>query len=168
MYTFRECELADVFTMWEINQQGLPGTGNVTEKEICHLMEISEICIGAFKNDSLVGFVICLLPKRNYGSLNYSWFNERYDKFIYVDRVAVDTQFRDQGIGSKLYQRVIQYSIENNIPITAEVSLDPPNPGSDRFHIRHSFNSVGEFHQGNKSVTMYIRDYQLNKNGKNK
>lgn len=168
MYTFRECELADVPTMWEINQQGLPGTGEVTEKEICHLMEISEICIGAFKEDSLVGFVICLLPKRNYGSLNYSWFNERYEKFIYVDRIAVNTQFRGRGIGSKLYQRVIRYSTENNIPITAEVSLDPPNPGSDKFHIRHSFNSVGEFHQENKSVTMYIRDYQLNKNGKNK
>ena len=168
MYTFRECQLADVSTMWEINQQGLPGTGKVTQKEICHLMEISEVCIGAFKDDSLVGFVICLLPKKNYASLNYSWFNERYEKFIYVDRIAVDTQFRDRGIGSELYQRVIQYSIENNIPITAEVSLDPPNLGSDRFHIRHSFNSVGEFHQENKSVTMYIRDYQLNKNGKNK
>jgi len=168
VYTLRECTIADVSTMWEINEQGLPGTGKVTEKEISHLMEISEVCIGAFHEESLVGFVICLLPKRNYGSSNYSWFNERYEKFIYVDRIAVDTQFRDRGIGSKLYQRVIQYSNENSIPITAEVSLDPPNPGSDRFHIRHSFNSVGEFHQENKSVTMYIRDYQLNKNGKNK
>lgn len=168
MYTFRECTIADVSTMWEINEQGLPGTGKVTEKEISYLMQISEVCIGAYHEKSLVGFVICLLQKRNYASLNYSWFNERYEKFIYVDRIAVDTQFRDQGIGSKLYQRVIQYSTENSIPITAEVSLNPPNPGSDRFHIRHSFSSVGEFHQENKSVTMYIRDYQLNKNGKNK
>ena len=168
MYEYRDCGIHDIHSMWVINEQGLPGTGKVTEKEISYLMEISEVCIGAFHQESLVGFVICLLPKRNYGSLNYSWFNERYEKFIYVDRIAVDTQFRDLGIGSKLYQRVIQYSTENSIPITAEVSLDPPNPGSDRFHIRHSFNSVGEFHQENKSVTMYIRDYQLNKNGKNK
>ena len=153
--------------MWEINEQGLPGTGKVTKKEISHLMDISEFCIGAFHDKDLVGFVICLLPNTNYGSLNYSWFNERYEKFIYVDRIAVDTQFRDRGIGSKLYQRVIQYSTEHKISITAEVSLEPPNPGSDRFHIRHSFNSVGEFHLENKSVTMYIRDYQLNKNGKN-
>ena len=168
VYTFRECAIQDVSAIWEINEQGLPGTGKVTKKEISHLMEISEICIGAFEDDSLVGFVICLLPNQNYRSLNYSWFNERYENFIYVDRVAVDTQFRNQRIGSKLYEKVIQYSSENKIPIVAEVSLDPPNLGSDRFHIRHSFNSVGEFHQENKSVTMYIRDYQLNKNGKNK
>ena len=72
MYTFRECTIADVSTMWEINEQGLPGTGKVTEKEISHLMEISEVCIGAFHEESLVGFVICLLPKMNYGSLNLS------------------------------------------------------------------------------------------------
>ena len=168
MFKYRDCGIRDIPSMWEINEQGLPGTGKVTKKEISHLMDISEVCIGAFHDKDLVGFVICLLPNTNYGSLNYSWFNERYEKFIYVDRIAVDTQFRDRGIGSKLYQRVIQYSTEHKISITAEVSLEPPNPGSDRFHIRHSFNSVGEFHQENKSVTMYIRDYQLNKNGKNK
>ena len=91
--------------------------------------------------------------------------NERYEKFNSKRSLAVDTILKIEELDLKLYQRVIQYSIENNILITAEVSLDPPNPGSDRFHIRHSFNSVGEFHQENKSVTMKIRDYQLNKNG---
>jgi predicted GNAT superfamily acetyltransferase len=145
--------------MWEINEQGLPGTGKVSPDEISHLMNISEICLGAFENDSLIGFVLCLLPKRNYKSLNYSWFNERYEDFIYVDRIAIAKEHRNKGIGTQLYQSVIEFSNEKQIPIAAEVSLDPPNLGSDRFHVRHSFSSVGEFHQEKKSVTMYIRDY---------
>jgi len=168
VHIYRDCEAHDIPQMWEINEQGLPGTGKVSHDEISHLMKISEICLGAYENDSLVGFVICLLPRRNYGSLNYAWFNERYDNFVYVDRIAIAEQYRNRGIGSQLYQNVIKYSKEKSTPIAAEVSLNPPNVGSDRFHIRHSFISVGELHQENKSVTMYIRDYQLNKNGKNK
>tara|TARA_B100000902_G_scaffold398657_1_gene466275 strand:+ start:5069 stop:5551 length:483 start_codon:yes stop_codon:yes gene_type:complete len=158
--TIRECGVLDIPKMWEINEQGLPGTGKVSETEISHLMDISELCLGVFQDDSLVGFVICLLPNRDYGSLNYSWFNGRYKEFIYVDRIAIDKQHRNKGIGTQLYEKVIQYSTENTIPIAAEVSLDPPNLGSDRFHLRHSFKSVGEFHQEKKSVTMYIRNYQ--------
>ena len=67
MYTFRKCGLADISTMVE-NQtkQGLPGTVSLERNH--YLMEISEIAAGAFKDDSLVGFVICSLPKRNYGN----------------------------------------------------------------------------------------------------
>jgi len=164
----RSLTIDDLDRMARINQEGLPGTGKISDKQLATLLDMCELAIGVEKGGVLVGYVLCLLRGAPYWSLNYAWFNERYKKFIYVDRIAVDTQFRDQGIGSKLYQKVIQYSTKNNVSITAEVSLDPPNPGSDRFHIRHSFNSVGEFHQENQSVTMYIRDYQLNKNGKNK
>ena len=164
----RSLTIDDLDRMARINQEGLPGTGKISDKQLATLLDMCELAIGVEKEGVLVGYVLCLLRGAPYWSLNYAWFNERYKKFIYVDRIAVDTQFRDQGIGSKLYQKVIQYSTKNNVSITAEVSLVPPNPGSDRFHIRHSFNSVGEFHQENQSVTMYIRDYQLNKNGKNK
>ncbi len=159
MHKYRDCQIQDVPAMWEINEQGLPGTGKVSETEIIHLMNISEVCLGAFHDDTLIGFVICLLPNKDYGSLNYSWFNQRYDDFIYVDRIAIGKQHRNNGIGTDLYEKVIQYSTENKMPIAAEVSLLPPNPGSDRFHLRNSFKSVGEFHQRNKSVTMYIRDF---------
>ena len=47
---------------WEINEQGLPGTGQVTEKEFENLMEFSEFSLGAFDGNALLGFVICLLP----------------------------------------------------------------------------------------------------------
>ena len=51
-----------------------------------------------------------------------SWFNERYDEFIYVDRIAVATEFRNQGIGL-CYMRKCLNMPSHNIPVTAEVSL---------------------------------------------
>lgn len=148
----------DVPMMWEINEQGLPGTGQVTKEKMATLLELSEISLGAYQDGKLAGFVLCLLPKTEYGSLNYAWFNQRYDQFIYVDRIAVAKDSRNSGIGTLLYQQVFDYARQHNIPVTAEVSLKPSNEGSDRFHLRHGFITVGQLDHGDKAVTMYIKD----------
>jgi predicted GNAT superfamily acetyltransferase len=145
--------------MLQINEQGLPGTGKVNLQEMQNLLELSELSLGVFDDKKLLGFIICLLPKTDYGSLNYAWFNERYDEFIYVDRIAVAIDARNQGIGSILYDRVFEYAKTNNIPVTAEVNLRPPNQGSDRFHLRHGYQVVGELDHGEKAVTMYIKHF---------
>jgi len=153
----RELQNEDISEIWEINEQGLPGTGKVNHDEIKALLEISELAIGVFENSTLLGFVICLLPGTNYGSLNYAWFNQKYDEFIYVDRIAVSQTHRNQNIGSLIYQKVVDYSKRHKVPIAAEVSLDPPNPGSMRFHYRFDFTEVGILEHESKSVTMMLR-----------
>lgn len=149
---------SDSKSIWQINEEGLPGTGKVSEKEIVDLLNYSEISIGIYEEDVLLGFVICLPPSTTYGSLNYAWFNSRYSEFLYVDRIAVSISHRNQNIGSILYREVINYAINKSIPVTAEVNLKPPNPGSIRFHSRHGFSEVGVFEHENKAVTMMIRN----------
>lgn len=153
----RALSFDDVEAMWTINEQGLPGTGQVSRQELRDLLTLSTLPIGAFQETEMLGFVICLPPRTTYGSLNYAWFNERFDSFIYVDRIAVLEAHRDKGVGTKLYERVVAHSQENNIPIAAEVNVEPPNPGSMRFHHRFGFEEVGTLHHKEKSVTMLLR-----------
>ena len=153
----RALQTSDSSSIWEINEQGLPGTGKVSEQEILDLLNYSSLSIGLFDNNSLLGFVICLPPKTAYGSLNYLWFNERYDDFLYVDRIAVSTANRNQKIGSKLYQAVIDTAAKLGVPIAAEVNLRPPNPDSVRFHQRHGFAEIGQFEHDQKAVIMMLR-----------
>ena len=63
---------SDSKSIWQINEEGLPGTGKVSEKEIVDLLNYSEISIGIYEEDVLLGFVICLPPSTTYGSLNYA------------------------------------------------------------------------------------------------
>ena len=153
----RALQISDSSSIWEINEQGLPGTGKVSEQEILGLLNYSSFSISLFDSNSLLGFVICLPPKTAYGSLNYLWFNERYDDFLYVDRIAVSTANRNQKIGSKLYQAVIDTASKIGVPIAAEVNLRPPNPDSVRFHQRHGFTEIGQFEHGQKAVIMMLR-----------
>lgn len=154
----RSLSHTDVDAMWAINEQGLPGTGAISRQGLADLLDLSVFSIGAFSSDGLVGFVVCLLPRTAYGSLNYAWFNERFDAFIYVDRIAVAPSQRNQGVGSRLYDEVITYAQEHGIPVAAEVNLVPPNPGSMRFHHRFGFKESGVLQHGEKAVTMLLRD----------
>ena len=147
---------SDVHSIWSINEQGLPGTGQVSEEEVSDLLKLSTLSFGVFRKEELVGFVICLSPRTEYKSLNYGWFNEKYDDFIYVDRIAVSLDQRNKGIGSRSYEEVIAFSQKHEIPVAAEVNLKPPNPGSMRFHNRFGFEEVGVLHHKEKSVTMLL------------
>ena len=148
---------SDIDAMWAINEQGLPGTGKVTKEEIAKLLEFSSFSVGANDQNELLGFVICLPPKTGYGSLNYAWFNEHYDSFVYVDRIAVSEKHRNKGVGSALYNHVVTYSKRHGVPVAAEVNREPPNPGSMRFHHRFGFEEVGVLHHSEKSVTMFLK-----------
>jgi hypothetical protein len=147
----------DIDAMWTINEQGLPGTGKVTKEEIAKLLKFSSFSVGAYDQGELLGFVICLPPKTGYGSLNYAWFNEHYDSFVYVDRIAVSEEYRNKGVGSALYNHVVTYSKRHGVPVAAEVNREPPNPGSMRFHHRFGFEEVGVLHHAEKSVTMFLK-----------
>ena len=153
----RVLEERDIPAIWIINQQGLPGTGDVSQDEISSLLGFATYSVGYFLKEELLGFVICMPPGTGYGSLNYAWFNERYEAFVYVDRIAVSQNYRNKNIGTQLYNHVVDFASQDDVPVAAEVSLKPPNPGSMRFHSRFAFNEVGVLHHKNKSVTMLMR-----------
>ena len=147
----------DVPAMWRINEEGLPGVGKVSEEALANLLSLAAMPLGAYESDALVGFVLCLLPGTQYASPNYGWFNSHYDQFLYVDRIAVSTTHRDRQVGTQLYARVIEHAERYTWPIAAEVSLEPPNPGSMRFHDRHGFTEVGKLTHEKQVVTMLMR-----------
>ena len=158
--TIRALQTDDLPTLFRINVDGDPGVGQVTKQELADLLSLAVLPLGAFDEDELVGFVICLLPKTRYASLNYAWFNERYDNFLYVDRIAIAQTHRNRKIGSLLYAQVIQDAEQRGWPIAAEVNLQPPNPGSMRFHKRYAFKEVGTLKHKDYTVAMVLRDPQ--------
>ena len=88
---------ADLPAMWQINEEGLPGVGKVSEGDLAALLGLADLPVGAFHGTTLAGFVLCLPPGTPYGSLNYAWFNARYAHFLYVDRIAVGRTSRRPG-----------------------------------------------------------------------
>ncbi|HVY89716.1 MAG TPA: GNAT family N-acetyltransferase [Hyphomonadaceae bacterium] len=81
------------------------------------------------------GFVILIRPGSAYPSDNYAWFEAKFDRHLYVDRIAVSEAARGAGVGRKLYEEALQMAERlGERRLTAEVNEQPPNPKSMAFH----------------------------------
>lgn len=104
---------------------------------------------------ALFGFLIAFREGSPYASINYRWFDARFDSFLYIDRVVAAEA--GQGIGTALYDNVISYAAALPVPyVCCEFDTEPPNERSARFHRRFGFQEVGtqQVDGGKKQVSL--------------
>ncbi len=104
----RDLTPADLDAAWAINQANTPAVGDVSRDKLAWIVEMASMSLVAELQGTVVGFCIVLPPGTEYTSVNYRWFCERYDSFVYLDRVAVDEAARGAGIGAALYAEVVR------------------------------------------------------------
>jgi predicted GNAT superfamily acetyltransferase len=140
----RDLTPADLDAAWAINQANTPAVGDVSREKLAWIVDMASMSLVAEVQGAVVGFCIVLPPGTEYTSVNYRWFCERYDSFVYLDRVAVDEAARGAGIGASLYAEVERRAAGTAELFTLEVNLRPRNDGSLRFHDRLGFVEVGQ------------------------
>lgn len=142
----RDWQAGDLAVLHSINEGAVPGVGQLTRVGLDDLVERQSAAtlVAEDAGGRAQGFVLVMREGLDYASLNYRWLSERYERFAYVDRIAVDEAARGQGIGEVLYGAVIERFAGERPVLLAEVNLEPPNPGSLRFHERLGFRAVGE------------------------
>jgi predicted GNAT superfamily acetyltransferase len=136
----------DLDRVLAINQSGVPGVGTIEATQLAHLVDESSMALVATVDDPtgemVAGFCLVLRPGADYGSVNYRWFSEHYDDFVYLDRVAIAPEFQGRGLGRALYDEVERRA--DAAWFTLEVNLRPRNDGSLAFHDRLGFVEVGQ------------------------
>ena len=158
----RNIESADLTRLLEINNANTPGVSELTLSE---LETDIKNCLHALAIDNEQGevcaFCITFAPDAPAAGVNHQWFAERYASFVYLDRIAIDPTYQNLGLGVLLYQSVEQQMIASaqHSLLCCEVNLEPPNPGSLRFHHRIGFTEVGQHSpQQNYRVSMLSKN----------
>ena len=143
--------------LYSLNQNNTPEVGSLAStEEFSNLIKISSLNFYILKNDEIIGFVICFRENTKYQSLNYKFFSETEDKFLYIDRVVVDSKHRRNGSASYLYKHLSYLAKLEHIPICCEVNTKPRNDISMNFHTKHGFKDVGEQNFDDHSV-VYLK-----------
>lgn len=148
----RRAHLNDLLKILELNNRESKWVGTKDIDFFQRYMNISFFSVAEY-NGKIVGFLMAMDQNTEYDSINFLWFKERYNKFFYIDRVIVDESIRGKGIGSLLYRELMNK--RENIPLVAEVSIEPSNEGSVIFHDKIGFREVGKLKSGDKKVRMY-------------
>ena len=143
----RNIKSADLTRVLAINNANTPGVSELTLSE---LETDIENCLHALAIDNEHGevcaFCITFAPDAPDAGANHRWFADRFESFVYLDRIAIDPTYQNLGLGVLLYQSVEQQMIASaqHSLLCCEVNLEPPNPGSLRFHHRIGFTEVGQ------------------------
>ncbi|XWN31232.1 MAG: GNAT family N-acetyltransferase [Devosia sp.] len=142
-----------------LNNAAVPAVNALDTAAFDALAAIGEVRV-ALLDETIAGFVLTMGPGREYESLNYRWFDRRYDAFWYVDRVIVGEVARGKGVGRVLYDDVMTRARLKGFPrVCAEVNVAPPNPVSIAFHKSAGFTILEERYNGDddKTVAMMTR-----------
>jgi hypothetical protein len=139
----RDATPADLATLLALNNDHVPAVGELDGPTLDALVDEAAWTLVAEHAGRVAGFSLSLRQGAGYGSVNYRWFAERYEEFVYLDRIAVATEWQGRGLGARLYEELIARIGATAPVLTCEVNLRPPNEGSLRFHRRLGFREVG-------------------------
>jgi len=134
----------DYETIVAINNATVPAMNEQNVASLRWLVEHATYARVLVDHEGIAAFLLGLERGTGYRSLNYQWFSERFDRFLYVDRIAVARRARRLGFGSALYDDMASFARGRWPCILAEINLVPPNPETVEFHKRHGFEHGGE------------------------
>jgi len=158
--TTRDGQVSDLPAVLALNQLSQPAVNGLTLEQLTNLVGNSAFFRVIELNRRLAGFVLNFLPNANYPSENLRWFNQHYDDFLYLDRVAIADFAKRRGCGTTLYSEVERYCRQHHINnIALEVNLRPRNQASLDFHAAMGFQEVGrqETAAGSKTVSLMMK-----------
>lgn len=131
----------DFAAVHALNAAAVPAVSAVDVGEIERLAGIGT-CTVVDLEGGVAAFLVTLGPGADYESVNYRFFAERHDDFLYVDRIVVAPHAQGHGLGRRLYDLAVG---STHAPVLcAEVNVRPRNDASLAFHERYGFVAVGE------------------------
>jgi len=142
-----------------LNESALPHVNSISETDLASFAALSVYFKAVLIDEKVSGFLLAMEQGVDYQSLNYQWFAERYDSFLYVDRIVIAADCIGAGLGTALYQDLIESSGHRAPVLTCEVNLKPSNTPSIKFHQNLGFEQIGtrDSEGGEKTVSLMAR-----------
>ncbi|MDC0586867.1 GNAT family N-acetyltransferase [Gammaproteobacteria bacterium] len=141
-----------------INQDNVPAVGSLESiDKMKELLSISSYHSVLLLNKNVIGFSICFREGTSYWSENYKYFTQGLKNFLYIDRIAIDQNYRREGLGKSMYKDIFSSASHENLRVTAEVNTKPKNQISLDFHNNMGFEQIGERQFDDHDVVYLIK-----------
>ena len=144
--------------IYKLNQENTPEVGSLSSLEyLKKLIKLSSNNFYVSCSDNIIGFMICFRENSDYTSKNYNFFSKKESRFLYIDRIAIKSVHRREGIGKNLYLLIEEITKAKDIPICCEVNTLPLNQNSISFHEDLGFLRVGDYNFEDHSVAYFMK-----------
>ena len=146
----------------KINEENVPEVGSRSFDDFNELVDKSDFNLCVAKDNSPLGYIICFQNNKNTNEYmdqiyhkNYREIRKRVDSFLYVDRIVIDSKYRNKKLASSLYYKAIDFAKKNSLAnLAAEINLLPrSNTPSFNFHKKFEFVEI--------DTIKYADDYKV-------
>jgi hypothetical protein len=168
----RDVRDGDLDGVLALNNAAGPGILPIDAQRLLELSRLAAYFRVAEIGGSLAGFLIAMRPDAPYDSLNFQWFQQHCEDFVYIDRIVVARPWRGHGLGRVFYADVQSFAETRSPLLTTEVFLDPRDDVSVLFHGTYGFRELGQQTlPGGKKVSLlgkelcswpWVRDTYIN------
>jgi uncharacterized protein len=154
----REITRADWPTLLELNSASVQELSELDEQRLESLLSWAQRGLAVESEGAIVAFALAIAPGTPYDSDNYRWFEARFERFLYLDRIVVSAAVRRRGIGGRLYDRMEATAVGFE-RMVCEVNLRPSNEASLAFHSSRGYVEIGRLeHPGGKLVALLAKE----------
>ncbi|MFN3963911.1 GNAT family N-acetyltransferase [Silanimonas lenta] len=92
----------------------------------------------------VTGFLVGFSDRAPHDSPNFRWFRERYENFLYIDRIVIAAPRRGGGRGRAFYADVMSFAEPRWAKLCCEVFLGVGYDPALLFHGSFGFREVGQ------------------------
>jgi predicted GNAT superfamily acetyltransferase len=144
---------ADWPAVLALNEASVSELSPLDEARLAFVLSCAHRALVAEERGETVAFALAMAPGSAYDSANYAWFAGYYERFLYLDRIAVDAAHRRRGIGALVYDEM-EASAREFGRMVCDVNLDPPNAPSLAFHGGRGYEEVGRLKHPGRLVAL--------------
>jgi uncharacterized protein len=152
----REMARADWPVVLELNEASVRELSPLDEERLEYILELAHAALVVERDGEVAAFAIAIAPGTAYDSANYRWFAERYERFLYLDRIAVGAAHRRHGLGALLYDAMEQAARPFG-QMVCDVNVEPRNDASLGFHAARGYGDIGRLEHGELKTVALMR-----------
>jgi uncharacterized protein len=149
--TMREVTRADWPQLLALNGASVRELSELDEQRLQAILSFSHRSLVVESAGEVVAFALAMAPGTAYDSRNYRWFGNRFERFLYLDRVVVAAGQRRRGIATRLYD-AMEGTAASFERMVCDVNVRPPNDASLAFHAARGYREIGRLAHGSEKV----------------
>ncbi|HTU79628.1 MAG TPA: GNAT family N-acetyltransferase [Solirubrobacteraceae bacterium] len=154
----RELTRADWPAALALNAASAAQLSELDEPRLAWLCSLAHRCVAVECGGKLAAFALAIAPGTAYDSENYRWFGARFERFLYLDRIAVAAQLRRRGIATRVYD-AMEAAAAPLARMVCEVNVRPANRASLAFHRSRGYVERGRLRHGErKQVALMVKE----------
>jgi predicted GNAT superfamily acetyltransferase len=147
----RALERTDWTPVLALNRASVRDLSEVDEQRLGYLLSLAHRGLVVEDRGVVVAFALAMAPGTAYDSRNYRWFDAHFERFLYLDRIAVAEPARRRGIGAQLYD-AMETTATALDRMVCDVNVVPPNEVSLAFHAARGYREIGRLVHGPDKV----------------